>query len=143
MLCCSEIAKHFFSVLQVPLSRRVHRAALVGAELAGLEDFTCDDHHGQGALRTHPVVERCRLRRGSERRRVLRRVLRKCRPCLSFVHSSCVLPPSRTTEALLHGCPPKHSSQAASPKYMVALDLISCVRQGPGVTHLCKSLNVV
>ena len=62
-------------VSQVPLSRRVLRAAVVGVVAARLEGLSCVDHHGQGAVRTHPVVERWRLHSGSELRWLLRAAL--------------------------------------------------------------------
>lgn len=61
--------------MQIPLSGRVPGADLVGAIAARLEDISCDDHHGQGPLRTHPVVERWRLCCGSEHLRLLRKLL--------------------------------------------------------------------
>lgn len=57
---------------QVPLSRGVYGSIVVGLGAERAQDFPGDDHHGQGALRAHPVAGRQRTRRGPEYQRILK-----------------------------------------------------------------------
>lgn len=60
-----------FQTLQVSLPRRVFFATLVVVGAARVEGFPGHDHHGQGALRAHPVASPCGIRCSPEYHGVL------------------------------------------------------------------------